>query len=72
MTAPFTKEETGKAYENLIWAQGLVDYVLRTGAILEEAESISIFSILEKLLKAVEPVMEKLEYDYESMKEGAE
>jgi hypothetical protein len=65
MTEPFTKEETGKAYENLIWAQGLVGYVLRTGANLEEAESLSVFSILEKLLKGVEPVMEKLEYDCE-------
>jgi hypothetical protein len=65
MTLPFTKEEAGKAYENLIWAQGLVDYVLRTGAILKEGESISVFSIIDKLLKGVEPVMEKLEYDCE-------
>jgi hypothetical protein len=62
MTTLFTKEETGKAYENLIWAQGLVNYVLRTGANLKEGESISIFSILEKLLEGVEPVMEDLEY----------
>jgi hypothetical protein len=63
MTLPFTKEETGKAYENLIWVQGLVDYVLHTGAKLEEGESLSVFSIIDKLLKGVEPVMEKLEYD---------
>jgi hypothetical protein len=68
---PFTKEEAGKAYENLIWAQGLIDYVLRMGARLKEAESISIFYILEKLLKGIEPVMEELEYNCESMKEGA-
>jgi hypothetical protein len=61
MTKPFTKEEIGRAYQNLLWAQGLIDYVLRMGADMEEAESISIFYILEMLIKDAPDIMQKLD-----------
>jgi hypothetical protein len=63
MTAPFTKKEIEKAGENLLWAQGLVGYVLRKGGDLEEEESISIFYILEILLKDAVNIFDPLNYE---------
>jgi hypothetical protein len=50
MADSFTKEEIEKAGDNLLWAQGIIKYVLRTGGDLEEAETLSIFNALDMLL----------------------
>jgi hypothetical protein len=63
MTEPFTKKEIEKAGENLLWAQGLIDYVLRMGADLEEEESISIFYILGILLKDAVNIFDPLNHE---------
>jgi hypothetical protein len=60
MATSFTKKEIEKAGENLIWAQGIIDYVLRTGANLKESESISIFSVLSMLLNDATNIFDPL------------
>jgi hypothetical protein len=50
MAESFTKEEIEKAGSNILWAQGIIKYVLRTGRDLEEAETLSIFNALDMLL----------------------
>jgi hypothetical protein len=50
MANSFTREGIEKAGENLLWAQGIINYVLRTGGDLEEAETLSIFNVLSMLL----------------------
>jgi hypothetical protein len=62
MAETFTKEDIEKAEENLLWAQGLISYVLRTGADLEEGESVSVFYILEMLLKDAADIMNPLNH----------
>jgi hypothetical protein len=64
MAEQLTKKEVSNAYEKLIWAQGLVGYVRRMGEELEEAESISIFSILEDYLHPASEVMDLLDMGY--------
>jgi hypothetical protein len=59
----FTKKDIEKAGENLLWAQGLIGYVLRKGADLEEAESISVFYIMEMLLKDAVYIMDPLNHE---------
>jgi hypothetical protein len=63
MSETFTREEMEKASENLLWAQGLVDYILRIGTRLEEGESISILRILEILLKDAAYIYDPLTLD---------
>ena len=65
---PYAKEEVGTAYEKLIYAQGLIDFVLHAGFDLREelkakneGSLISIFSILQEYLKPIEPIMCELE-----------
>jgi len=67
MTEQYTKEEITDAYSKLIYAQGLVDFVLRAGFNLREetkAETegslIAIFSIIQEYLKKVADVMDFL------------
>ena len=67
----FTKEEISKGYESLIWAQGLIDFVLRAGIDIDaertaetEGSLISIFYILKNNLKDVEPIMGDLDMGY--------
>jgi hypothetical protein len=61
MAEQLTKEEVSNGYEKLLWAQGLVQYVRRMGAELEEAESISIFAILEDYLCPAVGIMDLLD-----------
>ena len=60
----YTQEEISEAYGNLIYAQGLINFVLRAGFNLNpeckaeiEGSLISIFSILEDYLKKAEEIM---------------
>jgi hypothetical protein len=68
---PYTKEEITEAYEKLIWAQGLIDFVLKGGINLPpdlaktEGSFISIFSILDDYLKKGAEVLDDLEYGQE-------
>jgi hypothetical protein len=63
MIKEYTDKEISDAYEHLIWAQGLIDFVLRAGFDLEsnpvetEGSLISIFSILEEYLKPAEHIL---------------
>jgi len=73
MTEQYTPEEITNAYSKLIYAQGLVDFVLRAGFDLREetkAETegslISIFSILEDYLGSAKEVMGDLEMGYKN------
>jgi hypothetical protein len=66
-----TKEEVSEAYSKLIWAQGLVDFVLTAGFDLSEdkrAENegslISIFQILKDYLGKSEDIMGDLDNGY--------
>jgi hypothetical protein len=61
MAEQLTKEEVGNAYEKLIWAQGLIQYIRRMGEELEEAEAISIFAILEDYLCPASEIMDLLD-----------
>jgi hypothetical protein len=67
----YTKEEVSEAYSKLIWAQGLVDFVLNAGFDLSEdkrAENegslISIFQILKDYLGKSENIMGDLDNGY--------
>ena len=69
-----TPEEVTEAYEKLLWAQGLVDFALRSGFDMREevrAETegslISIFSILQDYLKRPEEIL----FDLDNGKEQA-
>jgi hypothetical protein len=60
----YTKEEVSEAYGKLIWAQGLVDFVLHAGfdlsednRVKNEGSLISIFSILQDYLEKAESIM---------------
>jgi hypothetical protein len=64
----YTPEEITEAYEKLIWAQGLVDFVLHAGFDLSpemktdnEGALISIFSIIQDYLPKAVRVMEDLD-----------
>ena len=64
----YTEQEITNAYEHLIWAQGLIDFVLKAGFDLnhgDEAEMegslISIFSILQEYLKPAETILTVLD-----------
>jgi hypothetical protein len=67
----YTKEDVAEAYEKLIWAQGLIWFVLREGFTLSsglaetEGSLISIFSILDDYLKKAAEVLEELEHGNE-------
>jgi hypothetical protein len=67
----YTKEDITEAYEKMIWAQGLIWFVLREGFTLPpglaetEGSLISIFSILDDYLKKASEVLEKLEHGRE-------
>jgi hypothetical protein len=67
----YTKEDITEAYEKLIWAQGLIWFVLREGFTLPsdmaetEGSLISIFSILDDYLKKAAEVFEELEHGNE-------
>jgi hypothetical protein len=50
MADSFTTEEIEKACENILWAHGIINYVLRIGGGLKEAETLSIFNALAMLL----------------------
>jgi hypothetical protein len=68
---PYTKEEITEAYEKLIWAQGLIDFVLKGGFSFPpdmaktEGSFISIFSILDDYLKKGAEVLDDLEFGQE-------
>lgn len=53
-----SKEEISEAYSNLVWAQGLIDYVLQTD---NDGTVLSIFNILAKMLKGTENILYELE-----------
>jgi hypothetical protein len=68
----YTKEEVSEAYGKLIWAQGLIDFVLHAGFDLDsgntakqEGSLISIFSILQNYLKKASEIMDNLDMGYE-------
>jgi hypothetical protein len=69
----YTPEEIGDAYGKLIWAQGLVDFVLNAGFDLRperqaenEGSLLSIFNIIQDYLKAASEIMFDLDAGYES------
>ena len=64
----YTEQEISEAYTHLIWAQGLVDFVIRSGFNLNpehkaetEGSLISIFEILRDYLKGAETIMSDLD-----------
>ena len=68
MMIEYTDQEISSAYEHLIWAQGLIDFVLKAGFDLDqgnpaemEGSLISIFSILKEYLKPTESIMDNLD-----------
>ena len=70
----YTPEEITDAYSKLIWAQGLVDFVLLAGFDLSEeirarneGSLISIFSILQDYLKGAEAIMDDLDNGYKQV-----
>jgi len=70
----YTPEEIADAYSKLIWARGLVDFVLHAGFNLREENSaeiegslISIFSILQDYLKGAEAIMDDLDNGYKQV-----
>jgi len=58
MKEQYTKKEITDAYSKLIWAQGLIDFVIKAET---EGSLISIFSILKDYLKSAQEVMDDLE-----------
>ena len=64
-----TREEIGEAYTKLIWAQGLINFVLRAGFNIREdtdkgkleGSLLSIFSILKDYLEPAEPILYALD-----------
>ena len=67
MVIEYTKEELNIAYSRFLWAQGLIDFVLRAGFDLtsdpvETAGSLtSIFSILNEYMKPAQSVLDNLD-----------
>jgi hypothetical protein len=63
----YKSEEITTAYAHLIWAQGLIDFVLRAGfdvrsnPVETENSLVSIFSILNEYLKPTEDIMCELD-----------
>jgi hypothetical protein len=60
MADSFTKEEVEKAGDHVLWAQGIIRHVLRTGGGLEEAETLSIFNALDMLLDDAADIFDPL------------
>jgi len=70
----YTPERIADAYSKLIWAQGLVDFVLSAGFDLREENSaenegslIAIFSILKDYLGGSEEIMCDLDSGYKDV-----
>jgi hypothetical protein len=68
----YTKKDIDEAYEKIIWAQGLIDFILRSGFNLNhknlektEGSLTSIFSILDDCLEKGSEVLEGLDYGNE-------
>ena len=78
MIKEYTTKEVTNAYEHLIWAQGLIDFVLRAGFDLTsdpvetEGSLLSIFSILEEYLHPTEIIMSNLDSGYTLRKKSEE
>ena len=56
----YTPEMVNEAYAKLIWALGLMDYVLQAGIELSAGSTISIFSILQDNLKGADEILDSL------------
>ena len=78
MMIEYTDQEMTEAYCHLIWAQGLIDFVLRAGFDLTsdpvetEGSLISIFSILQDYLKPTESIMDNLDMGHTVRKKPEE
>ena len=67
MVIEYTREELKTAYSRFLWAQGLIEFVLRAGFDLTsnpaemEGSLISIFSILNEYIKPAQSILDDLD-----------